>query len=294
MRFAQSLTVMAVTALLGSARPTTRASSTGGLHGRVTTRQQVPISGAQLHLIPVDGDADAARAAVTDSLGGFAWSGLPGGEYHLVVRRLGFRPVDVGVHIEEGIDRYAAIVLVRTTPLLDTVSVTAASILPSPSGRSTAMDAFYERQRKGVGHFITREDIENHSPSTLGSLLQRVSGIEVSTHGDGTLTVQSSNCRASSLRTQSKFVDDWGGVALYVDGSRVPDSDRRAFSGTLTPDQIEAIEVYRSPTELPAEAVGNACSAVYIWTRSGAAPDSVALARRGEHPNAATPPSRAR
>jgi len=64
--------------------------------------------------------------------------------------------------------------------------------------------------------------------------------------------------------------DHWGPIALYIDGAMVmPDNRVDAFSA-LRPGDVEAVEVYRSPTELPAEAMGNACGAIYVWTRFGA------------------------
>jgi hypothetical protein len=35
----------------------------------------------------------------------------------------------------------------------------------------------------------------------------------------------------------------------------------------LTTLDVEAMEVYRGPSQLPQEAMGNACAAVFIWTR---------------------------
>ena len=35
----------------------------------------------------------------------------------------------------------------------------------------------------------------------------------------------------------------------------------------LIPLQIEFIEVYSGPSQMPAEAVGNSCAAIMIWTR---------------------------
>ena len=44
--------------------------------------------------------------------------------------------------------------------------------------------------------------------------------------------------------------------------------------GQLHRGDVEAMEVYRGTSELAAEAVGDGCAAVYIWTRFGPAPDS--------------------
>lgn len=35
----------------------------------------------------------------------------------------------------------------------------------------------------------------------------------------------------------------------------------------ILPSQIEMIEVYVGPAQMPAEALGNSCAAIMIWTR---------------------------
>jgi TonB-dependent Receptor Plug Domain. len=62
----------------------------------------------------------------------------------------------------------------------------------------------------------------------------------------------------------------FGVLALYVDGTRVqPREDIPSLLGSLRPSDIEAVEVYRGPSEVPIEALGDACAAIYIWTRLG-------------------------
>lgn len=253
------------------------------LHGRVVNENQVPVPGAQLRLIPIDGDAQDARVATTDSLGSFRWDGLTGGQYRLSVRRLGFEPIDVAIELADGVDRQVSITLRAAAARLDTVTIHAASVVPGPSGRSSQMDEFYRRQSRGIGHFITSEDIKDHSPATLSSLLQRVSGVTAITNSDGTLTVGSAACRG--VVGSGSGSDTWGSVALYVDGVQVSARERASVAGAITPEELEGIEVYRSPTELPAEAVGNACAAIYLWTRRQADADSTG--HRGPLPHSA-------
>jgi hypothetical protein len=53
---------------------------------------------------------------------------------------------------------------------------------------------------------------------------------------------------------------------LFVDNVRVKGL---SYLSELNPSQIEAIEIYQGPSELPAEAKGMACAAIFIWLRSG-------------------------
>lgn len=51
---------------------------------------------------------------------------------------------------------------------------------------------------------------------------------------------------------------------LFVDGMRVRGL---SFLNSISPAQIEGIEVYQGAAQLPAEAKGNACAAIFIWLK---------------------------
>lgn len=61
-------------------------------------------------------------------------------------------------------------------------------------------------------------------------------------------------------------------VAVYIDNVEKQrfKSEVEQVLGSLHLSDIEAIEVYRSPSELPMRAIGNACAAIFIWTRFSA------------------------
>ncbi len=69
---------------------------------------------------------------------------------------------------------------------------------------------------------------------------------------------------------------EWGCVNanIYVDGMRVV-RDNQAFRESIdnfvSPSEIAAMEVYRGPSEVPAEFGGSVggCGAIVIWTRGG-------------------------
>jgi hypothetical protein len=244
------------------------------MHGRVTNSAGAPVPGVQLRLIPLGGDASDARAATSDSAGAFAWTGLSGGRYQLSARRLGFLPVSVSFDLVDGVDRQATIQL-TAVQRLDTVRTQTNSLTPARYGTSSRMDEFYRRMNEGNGKFITREEIDAAVAISSGDLLRRVPGLTVAmtTNGDGTPRVQVNaiGCRMAEIgaKTGADNGDGWGNVALYVNGVMVR-GDRGETLAMMPPSEIEALEIYRSPTELPAEAVGNACAAVYVWTRFGA------------------------
>jgi hypothetical protein len=51
---------------------------------------------------------------------------------------------------------------------------------------------------------------------------------------------------------------------LFIDGFRVRGLGTLS---ALNPSDIEAIEVYQGAAQLPAEAKGNACAAIFVWVK---------------------------
>ena len=239
----------------------------------MTNAAGAPVAGAQLRLIPADGDASDARAATSDSAGAFGWSGLSAGRYQLTARRLGFQPVSVTFDLADGVERQATIQLTAVQQLDTVRTQTTTSLTPSRYGPSSKMDEFYRRMHEGNGKFITREQIDSMTAISSADLFRRVPGVTATFLTNGSVIVHAIGCRATSVGNGvgdgGSRPDGWGGVALYVDGLLIR-GDRGLTLGTLPPSQIEAIEIYRNATELPDEAMGNACAAVYVWTRVGA------------------------
>ena len=54
-------------------------------------------------------------------------------------------------------------------------------------------------------------------------------------------------------------------MQVFVDGMKV--TEPFVTLASLNANDVEAIEVYRGTAELPAEAAGNGCAAIMVWTR---------------------------
>ena len=249
-----------------------RSTAPAALHGRVTDEHGAPVPGVQLTLTSAASTGVGGPTPLqttTDSAGRFAWSGLSAGEYRLVARRLGFAPVDVEVSIKDGVDQTLDLRMTTAATRLDTVSVVGTSLTPARYGTSSKMDEFYRRKQEGKGHFFTREDIDDSDANNTATLLGRVPGIRAKREDNGVIYVHIASCVGSQGRISVGAGDDWGWehVALIIDGSQVGKGSKSAVVSTIQPSEIEAIEVYTGISELPAEAMGDACAAVYIWTR---------------------------
>ena len=246
-----------------------RHAKAGSLHGRLTDEHGAAVPGVQLTIVEVRPDSGASRATTSDSAGRYVLTGLRAGDYRLTARRFGFEAVNVPVSVRDGADQQLDLRMNAAPQRLDTVKVTGTSLTPERYGTSSKMDEFYRRKQEGKGRFFTREDIDDSDANNTATLLGRVPGIRSKREDNGVIYVHIASCVGSTGRVSPGAGDDWGweNVALFVDGSPIGKGSKSAVISTLQPAESEAIEVYKGPGEMPAEAMGDGCAAVYIWTR---------------------------
>ncbi|HEY4216185.1 MAG TPA: carboxypeptidase regulatory-like domain-containing protein [Gemmatimonadaceae bacterium] len=234
----------------------------------------VPIVNADVVLSSMMEDTTSVNTH-TDSSGAFSLRRIAPGVYRLSARRVGYEQSAVAIIVSANANIIDPIQLHRSAQLLDRVVVTDPTGKPARYGSLSRMDEFYERRAHGVGHFFTRESLDSAGPSSLDAILRRVAGVHVST-GPNFLNVQFAQCRAALLPQQrggsgathfAASTDTAGSFALVVDGVMISHAEIPEMLASFNLSQIEAIEVYRGPSELPMEVMGNACAAIYIWSR---------------------------
>jgi hypothetical protein len=214
----------------------------GTVEGRVVTRDGRPVSGVEV-LSP------SARATVrTDSAGRFRLSGVEVGGRVIQARQIGFRPVSRVVRVGRDSVSQVELTFAVTAQRMEAVVVLAHGM---GEEYSPHFQDFFDRARRGVGSFFTLRDIER-APS-LEALLVTVPGTRVQRNLFGDVTVIMGRCGGAGA----------GRIAYYLDGVS---TNVAAFSN-VHPKDVAAMEVYRGASQLPPEAVGNACAAIYIWTR---------------------------
>lgn len=222
-------------------------AAAGRLTGQVVDRESGGgIEGAVLELPDLDVEA------VTDARGEFALPPVPGGRHRIRVRHLGYGVREDSVSVPPTKS-------VRLVLILETEPIALAPLEVQVRGvRPTWLEdtGFYRRMDRSGGAFITREDIEARDPERVSQLLKTVSGVRVRT--DGNLAM----LRAPrSLVTGARCE-----IQYFVDGRRT-----RLPVGVdaFEPADIEAIEVYRGPSEIPAffDRGRAACGAVVLWMR---------------------------
>ncbi len=194
-----------------------------------------------------------SRMVLTDSSGSFLVR-VPVGPSLLIVRRLGYESFVAEVEFEPGRDRRFRVVL-RAIPYQLEAVETRSRRSYMPPGAPAALDDFYRRRAEGRGRTFTREEIER-----LGSVraaVATVPGVRPSVDGNNRLS------GVSMTRCPGQIDSGPPTIAWFVDGMRT------LSAPDLQDNDIEAIEVYRGSSQLPAEAVGNACAAIFVWTRRG-------------------------
>ncbi len=217
--------------------------------GYVLSQDSVPLFGVRVS------SPSVAQETRTDSSGYFRLNGFAEGEHVITARSLGFEPVSRRVRTgSEGV--------VGTTLVIggSVHRVQAVRIIGEGLGDSrdlAALEDFHRRMRRGVGSFITRRDLE--TAPTLAPLLAKTPGVRLQTNMYGDQSITFARCQPGL----GAGGNDKNPIVYFLDGMRTSGDLLNVFR----PQNIEAIEIYRGPSELPVDAMGDACAAVFIWTR---------------------------
>lgn len=227
---------------------TTASAQRASVDGYVFSRDSMPIFGVLVT------SPSVTQETRTDSSGYFRLDGFTAGEHTITARSLGFEPVSERVQTESDGVFGATLIIGANIQRLRAVRVISDGL--DDSRNLSALEDFYRRMRRDAGTFITRRDLEG--APTLAPLLAKTPGVRLETNVYGDQSISFARCRPG-LGTAGREDP----IAYFLDGLRTTGDLLTVFR----PQNIEAIEIYRGPSELPPEAMGNACAAVFIWTR---------------------------
>jgi outer membrane receptor for ferrienterochelin and colicin len=208
------------------------------------------------------------------------------------IQRVGYRMVRDGpLALIAGEEREAIYRLAAVAVELEAIEVEAQRV----AGKAMlARVGFYDRQKSDFGRFITRERIEERRARRFTDLLRAIPGVRINPVGGG--------LGRSAVQLRGSM-QSYGGVCeprVFIDGTIVIRGDSRprprreparednlateveraeferdeiAIDDVVMPDDIEAIEVYRSAAQTPARFGGASletqCGVIVIWTRRG-------------------------
>jgi hypothetical protein len=246
-----------LTALSAQTVPAQVTSTPGSVTGQVrSVETSAPLSGALVVLLA------SGRTAVTDAAGRFHLRDVPAGEHRLEARFLGHHALPMSVEVRAGEEVRLDLRLELDPVELEGVAVEGRQ----RSGPPAELRGFYERKARGIGHYITRDQIERQQPSRVTDVLRRVPGVRISpvTSSYGIEdVVQMGRSQGSRGRPCP--------VSYYLNGTPF-ELTSVGLNTEIRPVDVEAIEVYTGASQLPAEFNSmvrrSACGVIVIWTRS--------------------------
>ena len=155
---------------------------------------------------------------------------------------------------------------------LDSVRVVAEpGLKPARYANTTKFDAFYERKRSATaGHFLTREDLERDDKDKVMEILRTLPGVKIRTNRLGDPVMTFARCVGSNMRNPMAPAPREGGdpetpIQVFIDGMKVIEPFQTLSK--MSAREVEAMEIYTGASQLPQEARGNGCGAIFVWTR---------------------------
>jgi hypothetical protein len=249
---ARAACLLAVVAIEAGAQGAS-AAYRGRLLGVFNAQTGDPIEGAEVL------DVLNKTKALTTATGTVTLSFLPDGGSMVRIQKIGFAPYANLVSISE---TDTVPVTVMLTPVAQTLP-TVVTTTTARSYRSPALREFEERRVRGLGRFLSEEQLRKNDSRNMTDLVRQM-GVFVQ------CTKMGSECYAVSSRQNSRYALRGGGSCsfdVYLDGQRITD-ERRNLQRILT-SEIGGVESYSGPASIPAEynMTGSSCGVMLFWSR---------------------------
>ncbi|MEZ5286887.1 MAG: TonB-dependent receptor plug domain-containing protein [Vicinamibacterales bacterium] len=214
------------------------AQSTGSISGTVSDAVSgAPLAGADVAL---DG---TAFITATDRTGAFLLTGVPTGEYSLLVLYLGHTDERASVTVSSG--RSVSVeVSLRPASFSEVVQVTA-----TPIGEGQAQALNQQRTALNITNVVSADQIGSFPDPNAAESAQRIPGVSITRdQGEGRYVL----VRGTEPRLNS----------MMIDGERIPapEGDARQVALDAVPaDQLQSIEVSKAVTpDMDADSIGGA------------------------------------
>jgi hypothetical protein len=217
---------------------------------RTTTR---PIPEASVTVMTPAGRV--VQRTLSDTAGSFTVELPRAGAYQIRAQRLGFQAVtsqgfEIGPREELRVDLAMSTGAVELEPLTITSRAQPARV------PHLEQAGFYDRERLSPGTFMRLDDIRRGRNNRMSDVLSRLPGARMVTAGGRPMVTigRSANARPCP-------------PAVYVDGQPLQ------FAGVIDDlvhlEAVEAVEVYRGPSETPARfsSQEKGCGVVVVWTK---------------------------
>ncbi len=223
-------------------RDSLRADSSA-LRGQVAANgSHEPIRGARVTVV------DHRLAAVTDSSGQFAFTGLGAGVFVIEIGAIGYAGASWQVTLTPGRvlnHRFELDPLPYELPEV---------VVKGRQPQLVRRFADFERRRQaGMGAYLTQEQIERANPTSLIDVLVTIRGVQQ--------VCITNDCVAKMARSPPGCYPQY-----YLDGQE----STAYFARHTPPHDVRGVEIYRGSSETPGEFQGSnsGCGVIAIWTKS--------------------------
>ena len=240
--------------------------------GNVVDSGDVRITNAEV-LLP-----ELNLGTVTSERGEFRLPAVPAGTHHVVVRKIGFGPLDATVEFAPNRTTAKRVVLTRVTTLADVRVEGQSDRLPS---------SFHDHQKLGLGHFLARDDLAKQEGQRLSAILTTVPGLGIAGGRNGQGWIMGKRVpppfrtpRRGDPEAMIYLPDNFEAAAgmpaacyarVYLDKMLLNRENPAApFDvNSIAPSRIEAIEFFAGPSQTPIEYsdVNSSCGILVIHTR---------------------------
>jgi hypothetical protein len=210
--------------------------------GRVTNAGGVAVSDAR---VSVQG---GLASASTGTDGRFTLTGVLPGTQSVLVRRVGYSPVETPLDVVTDQTNQITVRLGTYAPTLSTVDVKATADPLEATG-------FARRRKMGFGRYMDQAAIAASHPTYTSDILRRVPGIQILGSGS------SATVRATRAN---------GCVTVMIDNNTVSVDGGQTIDEIVGAQDVVAVEFYNS-VDVPMELSGgsnNGCALLALWTKA--------------------------
>jgi hypothetical protein len=196
-----------------------------------------------------------SRTIVTDSAGRYTFDGLPSGIVKFVIRAPGFPATPLSVALMRGESLARVIELDSSAAGRSSASQTLPRVnVEAPASLGPRFADFERRRITGRGQYLSRDEILKGNYYSLQDAMRNMRGVDVECGGGG-------GCHIRMARAPMQCNPD------YIVDERVDNF----FGPTIAIRDIEGLEVYTGPSDVPGEFAGRnaGCGVIVIWTRAG-------------------------
>lgn len=211
------------------------------IRGKVTNAGGVPVPDAR---VSVQG---TSASTSTNADGSFTLTGVPAGTQAVLVRRVGYTPVELPMDVKSRTPNQMTVRLGTYTPQLATVEV------KEKKTEALGSTGFETRRKTGMGKYLDEDQIANISPTFTTDALRRIPGLSVT--GSGGMA------NVSTTRGN-------GCVRYLIDRNPV-NTGGQSIDDLVNAQDVSAVEFYQ-PSETPLElssGSNSGCALLVIWTK---------------------------